>query len=98
MVFVYTIGAFLTLDAYTIILVQDLTSSLDTVTWSTQLTKSNMVPKEVTQKIDIAYIYYRHAQDQYRSFSFQNLAPDLLINDYYHFITGQMIKFYYRWQ
>ena len=35
LVFIYTIGAFLTLDAYRIILMQYLTFSLGTLTWST---------------------------------------------------------------
>ena len=38
-----------------------------------------------------AYICSKHAQDQYCIFSFQRLAPDCMINDYYHFIIGQII-------
>ena len=48
-------------------------------------------------KNNIAYICSRHAQNQYYGFSFESLAPNLMISDYYHFIIGQMIKFYYRW-
>ena len=43
-----------------------------------------------------AYICPRHAQDQYCGFNFESLAPVLLKSDYYHLISGQMIKFYYR--
>ena len=43
---------------------------------------------------NIVCICSRHAQYQYSSFRFESLALDLLINDYYHFIIGQMIKFY----
>ena len=50
LVLLYTIGAFFTLDAYKIIWIQYLTFNFDTLTWSTQLTKSSMVPKAVTQK------------------------------------------------
>ena len=49
----YTIGAFLTLDACRIIWVQYITSNLGTWTWSTLLTKSNTVAKAVTQKITL---------------------------------------------
>ena len=48
-------------------------------------------------KYNMIYICSRHAQDQYCGFSFESLAPSLTISDYYHFIIGQMIKFYYRW-
>ena len=48
-------------------------------------------------KTNMDYICFRHAQDQYYGFRFESLAPDLLISDYYHFIIGQMIKFYYIW-
>ena len=44
LVFIYTIGAFITLDAYRIILMQYLTFSLGTLTWSTQLTMTSTVP------------------------------------------------------
>ena len=47
---------------------------------------------------NMAYICSRLAQDQYCGSSFESLAPDLMISDYYHFIIGQLIKFYYRWQ
>ena len=83
---------------YRIILIQFLTFSLGTLTWSTQLTKSITVPKAVTKKKNMIYICSKHAQDQYYGFSFENLAPILLISDYYHLIIGQMIKFYFRWQ
>ena len=46
----YIIGAFVTLDAYKIIWIRFLTFNLGTLIWSTQLTKSNTVPKAVTQK------------------------------------------------
>ena len=94
----YIIGSLLTLDAYKIILIQYLTLILGTLTWSTQLTKSITVPKAVTQKSNMIYICSRHAQDQYYGFNFENLAPVLLISDYYHLIIGQMIKFYFGWQ
>ena len=48
-------------------------------------------------KNGMVYICSRHAQDQYYGFSFESLALDLLISDYYHFIISQMIKFYYKW-
>ena len=98
LVLIYTIGAFLTLDVYKIILMQYLTFNLGTLTWSTQLTKSSTVPKAVTQKNNMVYICSRTAQDQYCGFSFESLAPVLLKSDYYLFIIGQMIKLYYRWQ
>ena len=44
-------------------------------------------------KNSIAYICSRHAQDQYYGFSFQSLASDCIIIDYYHFIIGQIIFF-----
>ena len=47
-------------------------------------------------KFDSAYIYSKHTQDQYCGHSFQSLALDLMISDYYHFIIGQMINFYYK--
>ena len=49
-------------------------------------------------KYNMVYICSKHAQDQYRGFSFESMASVLLISDYYHLIIGQMIKFYYRWQ
>ena len=50
LVLIYTMGAFLTLDAYRIIMMQYLTFSLGTLTSSTHLTKSNTIPKAVTKK------------------------------------------------
>ena len=47
---------------------------------------------------NMGYICSKHAQDQYYGFSFESLAPVLLISDYYPLIIAQMIKFYYRWQ
>ena len=52
----------------------------------------------MAKKHNCAYIYSKHAQDQYYGFNFQSLALDLMINDYYHFIIGQMINFYYKSQ
>ena len=49
-------------------------------------------------KNNITYMCSKHAQDQYCGFSFESLSPDLMSSDYYHFIIGQMIKFYYKWQ
>ena len=49
-------------------------------------------------KYNMVYICSRHAQDQYYSFSFESLAPFLMISAYYHLIIGQMIKFYSRSQ
>ena len=87
LVLIYTIGAFLTLDAYRIIWIQYLTFSLGTLTWSTQLTKSSMVPKAVTN--NMFYICSRHAQDQYYGLSFESLAPILLISYYCHLILAK---------
>ena len=53
LVLIYTIGEFITMDVYRIILMQYLTFSLGTLTWSTQLTKSSMVPKAMTQKTTV---------------------------------------------
>ena len=49
-------------------------------------------------KNNMIYICSRHAQNRYYGFSFESLAPILLLSDYYHLIIGQMIKFYSRWQ
>ena len=49
-------------------------------------------------KNNMIHVYSRHAQDQYCGFSFESLAPVLMISDYYHLIIGQMIRFYSRWQ
>ena len=96
LVLIYTIGAFLTLDAYRVILMQYLTFSLGTLTRSTQLTKSSTVPNAMTQKTWLIFV-----PDMPRTntavFSIESLALDLMINDYYHFIIVQMIKFYYIW-
>ena len=45
-------------------------------------------------KNNLVYICSKHAQDQYCGLSFQSLALDLMISDYYHFIFDQMINFY----
>ena len=47
---------------------------------------------------NMVYICSKHAQDQYCGFSFESLALDLMISDYYHFNIGQMINFNYRLQ
>ena len=47
---------------------------------------------------NMVYICSRHAKHQYYGLGFEILAPYLQISDYYHFIIGQMIKFYYREQ
>ena len=47
-------------------------------------------------KNNMVYICSRHTQDQYYGFSFDISALYLVISDYYHFIIGQMIKFYYK--
>ena len=44
-------------------------------------------------KNNIAYICPKHAQDQYCGFSFQSLALDLMISDYYHFIIAKWSNF-----
>ena len=74
LVLIYTIGAFLTLDAYRVILMQYLTFSLGILTWSTQLTKSNTVPKAMTTKINNAYICSKHAQDHYYNLNFHQMV------------------------
>ena len=76
---------------------QYLTLILGTLTWSTQLTESITVPKIVTQKSNMVYICSKNSQDQYYGISFESLALVLLKSDYYHFIIGQIIKFYYKW-
>ena len=86
-------GAVLTLDACMFSSVQYLSFSLGILTWLTQLIKSNMFPNAVTTKVKNDYIFSKHAQDQYSSFSFEILAPYFMINDYYYFIIGQIIFF-----
>ena len=63
----------------------DLANPVDQVKHSSQGSDS---------KNNNAYICSRHAQDQYCDLSFQSLALDLMISDYYHFIFDQMINFY----
>ena len=97
LVLLYTIGAFLTLDAYKIILMQYLTFSLRTFDLVNPFDQFKHGSQGSDSKNNMVYICSRHAQDQYYGFSFESLAPDLLISDYYHSIIGQIIKFYYRW-
>ena len=96
LVLIYNIGAFLTFTAYRIIWIQYLTFSLGSLTWSTQFDQVKHSSQGSDSKNNMAYICSRDAQDQFHGFSFESLAPDLLINDYYHFIIGQMIKIYYK--
>ena len=62
----------------------DLVNSVDQVKHGSQGndSKNNMV-----------YICSKHAQNQYCSFSFESLAPDPLISDYYHFILAKWSNF-----
>ena len=83
LVLIYIIGAFLTLDAYRIIWIQFLTFSLGTLTWSTQLDQVKHSSQGGDSKNNMVYICSRHAQDQYCGFSFESLAPVLLISDYW---------------
>ena len=66
----------------------DLVNPIDQVNHSSQGSDS---------KNNMIYICFRHAKNQYYGFSFESLAPVLLISGYYHLIIGQMIKFYSRW-
>ena len=97
LVLIYTVAAFLTLDAYRIIWIPFLTFSLGTLTWSTQFDQVKHDSQGSDSKCNLVHICSRHAHDQYCGFSFESLALVLLISDYYHLIIDQMIKFYYRW-
>ena len=89
------LGAFLTLDACRFNSVQYFTFSLGILTWSTQLTKSNTIPKVVTTKIDSGYICSRHAQDQYCSLSFHQMVT--IIDFQVFFLLTLVIIYIMRW-